>query len=390
LIVILVLAGASVLQGAGPDVQWLGVLWTRGGVAVGNVAVSSGTTVVPGDVISTSAGSSAWIRFRTPASTIMLADTEVTLLGSDSAPSFLLRRGTVIVDENTADPVQVVTAGGYVLVKGEGQTGAECEMGRVGNSVSVAVKRGLAEIHGQGAPVLLHTGQSARVAANPEGIQEAGKINRLIPPGQIVQGGAQPLPLELNQKIIWNDLVKTLQTGRAQILLLDGSTLNVGSRSDIKVLKHDPQAQQTDVEMTSGEVEANVQKITVPGGRFELYTRCAVIETTDAAFVATSDDKGTKVCSVKGITNVNSSDRNNSKTVKLHKNECTQIVCGLAPIDPVSSPGEVASLLKQTVIEGAGGKSLAGLYIGVAAGVAAGAITGIVLATSSPPSPSAP
>src|SRR5208337_1354700 len=64
LIVILVLAGARVLQGAGPDVQWLGVLWTRGGVAVGNVAVSSGTTVVPGDVISTSAGSSAWIRFR--------------------------------------------------------------------------------------------------------------------------------------------------------------------------------------------------------------------------------------------------------------------------------------------------------------------------------------
>ena len=45
---ILLLAGAHALQGAGPDVPWLGVLWTKGSVSVGDAQVSSGTTVLRG------------------------------------------------------------------------------------------------------------------------------------------------------------------------------------------------------------------------------------------------------------------------------------------------------------------------------------------------------
>ena len=147
---ILLVAGTNAVKGAGPDTQWLGVLWTKGAVSVGNAKVSSGTTVLPGDVITTSPGASAWIRFRSPASTILMADTEVTLLASNSVPSFLLRRGTVVVDENAVDPVQVAVPGGFVLVKGDPQSGAECEMASLDNGAKVSVKRGLAEIHGPG------------------------------------------------------------------------------------------------------------------------------------------------------------------------------------------------------------------------------------------------
>lgn len=201
--------------------------------------------------------------------------------------------------------------------------------------------------------------------------------------------------MELNQIIDWNDLVRTLQAGRAQILLVDHSTLNVGARSEIRILKHDAQGQQTQIEMTTGSIEANVQKITAPGGKFQLHTKSAVIGTIDTAFVAETDDKGTRVCGVEGTTLVGSSDPNITKTVKLHKNECTYVPLGGAPTDPVVSPGEMATLLSQTAIQEVGGGILGisghTLLLGtiVVAG-AAGLITGIVLATSGSSSPTTP
>lgn len=298
-IAILVLAGIGNLQAAGPDGQWLGVLWTKGFVSVGDARVSSGTTVLPGDVIRTSSGASAWLRFRSPASTILMADTQVTLLASNSTASLLLQRGTVVVDEQVADPVRVAVPGGFVLVKGDSKTGAECEMATAGDAATVSVRRGLAEMHdAKGAPVVLHAGESGRMEAGPEGNEPvAGKINRVMPQGVIQRvGQTQELPLQLNQVVDWNDLVRTLQEGRAQIVLVDGSTLNIGVRSEIRVVKHDPQAQQTQVELAMGRVQANVQKITAPGGKFQLHTKSAVIGTIDTAFVAETDDKGTRVC----------------------------------------------------------------------------------------------
>lgn len=161
-VTILLLACVTVLSGAGPDTQWLGVLWTKGSVSVGNAKVSSGTTVLPGDVITTAAGASAWLRFRSPASTTLLADTQVALLASNSAPSLMLRSGTVVVDEKVVDPVQVAVPGGYVLVKGDPQNGALCELAALDNGAMVSVKRGSAEVHSAFNSMTLQAGQSAR------------------------------------------------------------------------------------------------------------------------------------------------------------------------------------------------------------------------------------
>ena len=395
LLAMLVLSFATAVWGAGPDTQWVGVLWTKGSVSVGTARVSSGTTVLPGDVITTGESASAWVRFRSPASTVLLADTQVALETSDVAPSFLLRHGTVVVDEKVVDPVHVGVPGGFVLVKGDAQFGGECEVAALGDGVTVVVKRGSAEIHGQGEPVIVHTGQSARLEAGPQGSpQVAGKINRVIPQGQIQrEGSPQELPLQLNEVIDWNDLVRTLQVGRAQIMLLDGSTLNVGARSSIRVLKHDPQAQQTQIEVTVGRVRADVQKITTPGGKFQLTTKSAVIGTLDTSFVMDTDEHQTRVCGVDGITTVKSSDPNIPKTVQLRKGECAVILFGGAPSDPVLAPGEMASLLSATNIAAAGaGLGTAGT-VGLAAGLAAGAgaaIAGVVLATAGSTSPVAP
>jgi ferric-dicitrate binding protein FerR (iron transport regulator) len=343
-------------------------------------------------VITTYEGASAWVRFRSPASAILLADTQVVVLDSDSMPNFLLRRGTMVLKD--ADPVQVTVRGAYVMVKGDPQSGAECEMAALGNDATVSVKQGLAEIHGQGEPVILHAGQSARVEAGPQGGQQvAGKISREIPQGVIQrQGETQELPLKLHAVINWNDLVKTLQAGRAQILLLDGSTLNVGARSEIRILKHDPQAQQTELELTMGTVQANVKKITTPGGKFQLHTKSAVIGTIDTSYVASTDDKGTTtVCGVTGTTLVKSDDPNVKQTVTLTHGQCTKVLKGLAPTAPVLSLALMSSLMGSTGVGLAGGLSTAAI-VGIVGGAAAGgaAAAGIVLATAGTTSPTSP
>ena len=135
----------------------------------------------------------------------------------------------------------------------------------------------------------------------------AGKIDRELPSGTIQRvGQTEELPLRLNEVIDWNDLIRTLDAGRAQITLLDGSLLNVGARSVIKIVKHDPQAQQTEIEMTLGKMQAQVQKITTPGGKFELTTKSAVIGTIDTSYVAETDGNRTRVCGVEGSTLVKS------------------------------------------------------------------------------------
>jgi len=406
-IMIMLLACASALEAAGPNTPWLGVLWTKGAVSIGNAKVSSGTTVLPGDKITTDLGASAWIRFRSPASTTLLPDTQVVLLASDSMPSFLLRRGTVIVDEKVVDPVQVSVPGGYVLVKGDPESGAECEMTTVANAATVTVKRGMAEIRSQGGPVFLHAGQSARVEASPEGSgQVAGKVNKEMPSGMIARAGQnQELPLTLNEVVNWNDLVHTLQTGRAQITLLDGSVLNVGARSMLKIIKHDPQAQQTEIELISGRVHATAEKITTPGGKFQLRTKSAVVGTIDTEYVAESNDQGTEVCDVSGTTQVQSSDPNIAGAVILQPGQCTWVAFGAAPTAPVANPGMLSSLLNLTNITGTlGALGAAGVGgaaagagfpwvwvgVGVAAAAAAGISAAVVTSGPSPTSPTTP
>jgi hypothetical protein len=105
-----------------------------------------------------------------------------------------------------------------------------------------------------------------------------------------------------------------------------------------------------------------------------------------------TDEHQTRVCGVDGTTTVKSSDPNVPKTVQLKKGECTVILFGGAPSDPVLAPGEMAGLLSATNIATGAGLGAAGT-VGLAAGLAAGAgaaIAGVVLATAGSTSPTAP
>ena len=105
--------------------------------------------------------------------------------------------------------------------------------------------------------------------------QRAGEVSRLIPAVNIARG---PKSITASPKsvVYWQDLVNTQVNARARIGLDDGSVLNVGSETSMKIVKHDAGAQQTELELTYGKLRTQAQKIAKPDGKFEVRTPAGV------------------------------------------------------------------------------------------------------------------
>src|SRR5258706_9003461 len=141
--------------------------------------------------------------------------------------------------------------------------------------------------------------------------QKAGEISRVIPMVNIARAG-KTISASAKTVVDWQDVVSTQANARARIGLDDGSVLNVGSDSSIKVVKHDGGAQQTELELTYGKIRSQAQKITKPDGKFEVKTPAGVAGVVGTDFYTAFDGStGTmnvivfegfvKVCNLAGV-----------------------------------------------------------------------------------------
>jgi hypothetical protein len=141
--------------------------------------------------------------------------------------------------------------------------------------------------------------------------QKAGEVSRVIPAVSIARG-SKTISASAKTVVDWADVVNTQAGARARIALDDGSVLNVGSESSIKVVKHDGGAQQTELELTYGKIRSQAQKITTPDGKFEVKTPAGVAGVVGTDFYVGFDNStGTmnvlvfegivKVCNLAGV-----------------------------------------------------------------------------------------
>ena len=149
------------------------------------------------------------------------------------------------------------------------------------------------------------------IMASPDTPQRAGEVSRVIPAVSIARG-AKSISASAKTAVDWQDVVSTQASARARVTLDDGSVLNVGSDSSIKVVKHDGGAQQTELELTFGKIRSQAQKITKPDGKFEVKTPAGVAGVVGTDFFAAFDNStGTmnvivfegivKVCNLAGV-----------------------------------------------------------------------------------------
>lgn len=128
---------------------------------------------------------------------------------------------------------------------------------------------------------------------------QAGQISAMIP---AVTRNAQPATLK--EALFWNDTLQTQQSGRARATLTDGSILSLGSNSELKIVQHDTSSQQTSLQMDFGKMRSQVEKITKPGGKFEVNTPNAVIGVIGTDFYVAYDANKTTVICYKGHVSV--------------------------------------------------------------------------------------
>jgi|SRR6266568_4993144 hypothetical protein len=216
--------------------------------------------------------------------------------------------------------------------------------------------------------------------AEPQAVgQRAGEVSRVIPAVNIARSGKN-LPAVAKTAVDWQDLVNTQVNARARIALDDGSVLNVGSDSSIKVVKHDAGAQQTELELTYGKLRTQAQKIAKPDGKFEVRTPAGVagvvgtdffIEYANNSMNVIVFEGQVKVCNLAGacvlakagqMTSVRSG--NNSEPAPPQQATLDQLV--------TASNDTIAGVGQSAVAAGAG----VGAHLGVLAtiGIVAGAV----------------
>src|SRR5215831_13520215 len=139
--------------------------------------------------------------------------------------------------------------------------------------------------------------------------QRAGEVSRVIPAVSLLRG-AKTMSANAKTPVDWQDVVNTQANGRARVSLDDGSVLNVGSDSSMKIVKHDAGAQQTDLEVTVGKIRSQAQKISQPNGKFEVHTPAGVAGVVGTDFYVSYENgvmnvtvfEGfVKVCNLAGI-----------------------------------------------------------------------------------------
>jgi hypothetical protein len=144
----------------------------------------------------------------------------------------------------------------------------------------------------------------ADISAEPQTAgQKAGEVARVIPAVSIARG-SKTINASAKTLVEWQDLVNTKTDGRARIALDDGSVLNVGSDSSIKVVKHDSGAQQTDLELAYGKLRTQAQKISKPDGKFEVHTAAGVAGVVGTDFYSEYDNGVMKVIAYEGTVRV--------------------------------------------------------------------------------------
>jgi FecR protein len=205
--------------------------------------------------------------------------------------------------------------------------------------------------------------------------QRAGEVSRMIPAVNIARSG-NTITASAKTAVDWQDLVNTQVNGRARIALDDGSVLNVGSESSMKVVKHDAGAQQTELELTYGKLRTQAQKIAKPDGKFEVRTPAGVagvvgtdffVEFVNNTMNVIAFEGLVKVCNLAGV------------CVLVKAGQMTSVRSGdnSAPLPPTQATLDLlVATSKDTDVSGQLGVQAVGPHLGtwVTIGIVAGAL----------------
>ena len=280
-----------------------------GTVSVNGLAQSSGERAVGvGDVLESGARSGATILFGPGEVVSMDQNSAIRMLPGKNGPRVQLERGRMQVSSSHERVQNVRLAGRTVAVESESGRRSQFLVTRLPQGDFVYAKLGRVALREDSMGVTTRVPEgsvavlgSAAPGTPPQaGGDHAGKVAASVPKGYIMRA-SQKMADNPGDDVHWNDELVTESSGRARVTLDDGSILSVGSNSNLKVVQHDSNAQQTQLELSAGKIRAQVNKITKPNGSFTVKTPTAVAGVVGTDFYIETDGKKTRVTVLEGI-----------------------------------------------------------------------------------------
>ncbi len=258
--------------------------------------MQAGATLFPGDVVRLGENSTAALQFGN--SSVLAAPLTELVVESQSLQ---LRNGRVQVRVSGKEPFSISGSFFHLNVAGTEGTAGSAEIRLGGAHAEVSAVAGMIELTpGGNAPYRLQPGETATLDAGeawsrlPQAVAaqspEAGQISRLIPQVQIDRS-SQHIVAEVSSGVYWNDELRSGPSGRAHVTLKDGSQLNLGSDSNLRIVQHDAQAQQTSLDLLMGRVRGKITKLSRPNAKFEIHTPMGIagLVGTDLSLLVTND-----------------------------------------------------------------------------------------------------
>ncbi len=280
-------AGRAAAAAGAPRAEATGISGEN--ARVNGTQLISCATLFPGDVIQLGAGSTVALRF---GNDFLLAapGTEFAIEGH----GVLLRSGRIQIRFSGENPFEIDAPFFTVNLAATDRAPGAAEIRLAGAQARVSSVAGRADLMagGTATPYHLYAGDAAEVhsRAQEPTVPAAGQITRLLPKVRVVRGSLQ-WNAAATTPVYWNDELRSGPTGRARVELLDGSLLNLGSDSALRIVQHDAQAQQTALELAVGRMRGRVLKLSRPGAKFEIHTPAGVagLVGTDFYLFATPD-----------------------------------------------------------------------------------------------------
>ncbi len=110
-----------------------------------------------------------------------------------------------------------------------------------------------------------------------------GKVEAFTGSVVLVHGGQTAAPAA-GAAMDTNDIVRTEVGGSARVVLTDGSALMMDQNTELRVVTHDPDTQQTLIELLHGHVRAITTPVVKPSGKFEIRTPTAHVVALGTSF----------------------------------------------------------------------------------------------------------
>ncbi len=356
LVMNLALCAAAIAGNVPRPMRPLGILAEKGTVRLDGQAVPPFAAIFPGDRVATGSASVAVLKLEGGAMVSVASKSAINLPRHWGLEPLRLARGAVIVSSPGPRPTEIAARDERVEVGGDGFP-ALCRIASIAGGVAVYAERGRVLAGRSGRAIEVPLGRWVRVGAGypPAGPQKtAGSVTNEIPTAMRQPVGQKTLQtLSVAEAVDWNDLVRTLQTGRVRIALLDGSVLNIGARSEMRIVDQHPRAQQTDIQLTLGIMRAKVVKLTQPHAHFQVRTQTAVIGVVGTEFIVEAGPNFTRVWCLEGVVQVWNLNPAVVGKVQLHPSQTTTVRLNLPPSQPTTvNLAQINKLVRLTTVRG--------------------------------------